>query len=96
MKEAVSKPLAIFHKVAIVGHDSPRSTCPSIALLTLVFLLAVSRLHPFAFRKFLNLFDILVIKFSIIFKKCLCVLTHNGILFPIVRYNAQNVKKKME
>ena len=43
------KPVAIFHSVATVGLDSPRSICPSMALLTPV----CSRRHrqaPFARR----------------------------------------------
>ncbi len=45
-ENATLKPVAIFHSVATVGLDSPRSICPSIALLTPVYSAACVRLQP--------------------------------------------------
>ena len=44
-------PVAIFHKVEMVGLDSPRSICPSMLLLTPVRSAASPRLSCFAARR---------------------------------------------
>ena len=43
-ESGVFKPVAIFHRVVIVGADCPRSICPNIGLLTPVSLDASSKL----------------------------------------------------
>lgn len=77
--------MAIFHKVAMVGLDSPRSIWPNIALLTPVFNAALLKLQPKILRCILRFLAISgwVIMF---FKKYLCVITYD-VRVVLVRYN---------
>ena len=77
----VPKPLAIFHKVAMVGLDSPRSICPNMALETLVNLAVASKLRPFCWRKDLMCLEMWALKLSSGKIFPLCVLAHSIIIF---------------
>ncbi len=67
-EKETSNPFAIFHSVAIVGFDSPLSICPSISLLTPVFLLAVSRFHPWVFLNAFKVIDMVWLRLFILSK----------------------------